>query len=141
MTLPDDPTHIKGLGYPVQPTVETRTVPHQVFHIVNPSTKEDSDEFEELAQLARQDSLSQHLDQVSEVVRAVEGDPLDEVVAHEPRRHHQLGEPDRLNAELAVPLEVDPLAPQQLDRVVRVGVTRHVEVVEVELPYVKLVGP
>ena len=109
-----------------------------MLHVVHVRPEENPHQIQEFTQLAWQDSLSQHLDQVPEIVGAVKRDPRDRVVADQTRRHHQLREPGRLDAALAVPLEIDPLSPQQLDRVVRVGVTRHVEVPEIELPYVQI---
>lgn len=70
----------------------------------------------------------------------MERDPIYVVVANEPRWHHQLGEPDRVDPEIPVPVEIDPLPPKQLHRVVRVGVSRHVEVSEIEFPNIHILG-
>jgi len=70
----------------------------------------------------------------------VESHPANGVVAHESRRHHQLREARGVHAVGGVALEVDPLAAEERDGIRRVGVTRHVEVVEIKLPDEAVLG-
>ncbi|KAF7823204.1 5'-3' exoribonuclease 3-like [Senna tora] len=88
----------------------------------------------QLLQPVREAPSGQDLHQISEIVRAVKRHPAHRVVTHESRRHHQLGEPERVHPVVGVPPEVDPLLPEQRDGVGRVGVTLHVEIPEIELP-------
>ena len=64
----------------------------------------------------------------------MERDPTHGVVAHEPRRHHQLREARGIHAVGGVTREIDALTTEKIDGVGSVGVTRHVEVTEVEFP-------
>lgn len=134
VALPDGPVHLKGPSHPVQTAIQAVTKPHHVLHIVNPVPEKHPQNLQKLVQLTRQAPAREDLHQVPEVVRAVKRDPAHRLVADEPGRHHQLGEPGRVNPFFPVPLEVDPLSHQQRDRVRSVRVTRHVEVLEVELP-------
>lgn len=56
------------------------------------------------------------------------------IIQHDARRHQQLGEPERVNALLAVPTEIDPALPQEIDGVAGIGVIFEVEFAEIELP-------
>lgn len=105
-----------------------------MLDVVNSIPEKDPENFQKLLHATRQVLAGEDLDQVAEVVRAVEGDPAHRFVADQPRRHHERGEPRRVNALGAVAVEVDALAAEELDGVGSVGITRHVEVVEVELP-------
>lgn len=134
MALPNRPVHLQGSSHPVQPTVQALTEPHHVLHVINSISEKHPLDFQKFLHPTRQAPAREDLHQVPEVVRAVERDPTHRVIANESRRHHQLREPDRVDPILSVPLEVDPLPSQQLDRVRRVLVTRHVEVAEVEFP-------
>lgn len=134
VALPNHPVHLKHLANPVQTAIEVRAEPHQVLHVENPIPEEHPHERQEIHQPLRQRAAREELHQVPEVVRAVERDPRHAVVADEPWRHHQLPEPLRVDAGLPIPIEVDALAAEELHRVVRVGVTRHVEIAEIELP-------
>ncbi|KAK3447000.1 hypothetical protein EUGRSUZ_A02610 [Eucalyptus grandis] len=97
-------------------------------------------QLQEILQSVRQVSLRQRLDQITEIVRAVEGDPTHLIVADEPRRHQQLAEPGRVGALLPVHLEIDPLLPEQRHRVRVLHVARRVEIPKIELPDVRALG-
>ena len=134
VALTNRPVHLKCSSHPVQPTEQALTEPHHVFHVINPVSEKHPLDFEKFLQPTRQAPAREDLYKVPEVVRAVERDPTHRVIANESRRHHKLREPGRVDTLLPVPLEVDPLPSQQIDGVGSVGITRHVEVAEVELP-------
>lgn len=134
MALPNRPVHLQRPCYPVQPAEQALAEPHHVLHVVNALPEEHPRQRQELLQTGGQIPARKDLYQVPKIVRAVERHPTDWVIAHQPRRHHQLGEPGGVHTLLPVPLKVDPLCPEQLDRVRSVGVTRDVEIGEIELP-------
>ena len=60
--------------------------------------------------------------------------PAHGIVADESRRHHEFSEARGLYAVGGVTREIDSLTAEEIDGVQRVGVTRNVEVTEVEFP-------
>jgi len=91
-------------------------------------------ELQELIQGVGHFPSGEQPEEVAEVVATMEGDPLDIVVQHDTRRHHQLGEAGGIDPLGRKAVEVDATAAEQVDGVVagRVGV--RVEAPEVELP-------
>lgn len=134
VALPNRAVQLKGLGDPVQAAVEGITEPHHVLDVVNFVSEKEPENFQEVVEASRQVPAGEDLDQVPEIVGAVKRDPADGVVTEKTGWHEQVGEPGRVDAVLGVPLEVDPLAFQEVDGIGSVGVTRQVEIPEVELP-------
>ncbi|KAL6578567.1 hypothetical protein OROMI_008783 [Orobanche minor] len=109
MALPDNPVHIQNSRHPVQTTAQALTEPHQILHIINIVAEERLQHIYKFADPCSQQVACKNLHKVPEVVRAVEGDPADGVVANPAESHHQLGELGRVDSGPPAPLEVDPL--------------------------------
>jgi len=96
--------------------------------------EEDLGELQELIQGVGHFPAGEQPEHVAEVVAAVERDPLDVVVEHDPGRHHQLGEASGVDPLGSEAVEVDPAEAEHVDGVGAVGVGALVEAPEVELP-------
>lgn len=128
-----NPLHLQQLRELVQPSMEAVAELHQVLDIIY-HRKIHLDQIEEPGLRVRQAPACQQLQEVAEIVAAVEGNPAHGVVQHDPGGHEELPEPVHVDSILAVLLEVDSALAQQLDRVAREDVFADVELAEVELP-------
>ena len=135
MTFTNLPVYLKRSSQPVQTAVQSPLAElHHVLHVVHSLPEKRSEQPEKVSQRTRKLPAREDLHEVTEIVRAVERHPAHRLVADQPRRHHQLREPLRFNPFAAVTLEIDPVATEELDRILRVRVAIHVEVAEIELP-------
>lgn len=134
VAFPNRSVHIQSPGHPVQPTVQAITKSHHVLHVINTISEKRLENFQKLIQAPGQVPARQDLNQVTEIIRAVKRHPTHRVVTHESGRHHQLGEPYRVNPLFLILLEINPLSPQKLDGIRGVSITLHIEVAEIELP-------
>jgi hypothetical protein len=120
-----------------QPTIQAATAfateLHEVLDIVQ-HREEGFSEFQERFQGLRHVLPGEHPEQVAEVMPTVKSDPLDIVVEHDARRHHQHGEAGGVGALGRETLEVDSTAAEQVDGVTVARVAERVEATEVELP-------
>ena len=132
MTNPNS-LNLKQLRQLVQTTVETITELHQVLNVVNPR-EINSNHLKESHLSLRQIPTRQQLQQVTEVVPAVERHPVNILIQHNPRRHQKLRESPRIDAVSFILIEIDPGLAEQLDGVVCEDVGGEVELAEVELP-------
>ena len=128
-----NPLNLQQLRKLVQPSVEAVAELHQVLDVIH-HRKIHLDQIEEPGLRLRHAPACQQLQEVPEIVPAVEGNPVHGVVQHDPGGHEELPEPVHVDPFLAVLLEVDPALAQQLDRVAREDVFADVELAEVELP-------
>mmetsp|Transcript_1484 Transcript_1484/g.2418 ORF Transcript_1484/g.2418 Transcript_1484/m.2418 type:complete len:395 (-) Transcript_1484:222-1406(-) len=124
--------HVQLLGQPLQAAVHAVHAGHQVLDVEDVREVE-LEHLEEAALLGGQRLRGQQLQQVAEVVAAVEGDPLDAVHQHQPGGGQQLAEPVRVHAPPLVRGEADARALQQVDGLLRVHVLAQAEP-EVHLP-------
>ena len=77
--------------------------------------------------------VGEQIQQIPEIVPAVEGEPLDRFHEYQSGRQHHLGEVHRIDALLLMLIEEDARVLQQVDAVLGVHVLGQVEL-EVELP-------
>lgn len=106
MTDPNS-LHLQQLRQLVQPTVEAVAELHQVLNIIH-RREINVDQLEEAGLRIRQVLAREELQQVPEIVSAVERDPVHVLVQHDPGGHQQLGESTRLDPLSSVLGEVDP---------------------------------
>lgn len=105
MTDPNS-LHLQQLRELVEAAVKAVAELHQVFNIVH-GREINVDQLEEARLRIRQVLTRQELEQVSEIVPAVECDPMHVFVQHDPRRHQQLREFLGVDSLLSVFGEVD----------------------------------
>lgn len=106
---------------------------HEVFDIVH-GWEVNPDQIEEADLGVGEVLASEHLEKVTEIIAAVECDPMNGVIKHDPGRHEELTKPLGVDPFLAVPLEVDAALPEELDGVGSEDVALQVELAEIELP-------
>ena len=135
-------SHLQFPGHPLQPPVHPLAEPGHMLHVVHVAPEQPSMQTQELSQTLRQRPPGQHLDQVREVVGAVEGHPANGSDAVEQRWPPEESRKFRgLHASPPVSVEVDPVAAEKIDRVRGVVVLLGVEVPEIELPDERIVRP
>jgi hypothetical protein len=128
-----NPGNVEQLGELVQPAVEAVAEPHQVLYVVYDGEVY-LDEVEESRHGVWQVCAGEQLEQVTEIVAAVEGHPAHVGVEDDAGGHEQLSEATGVGSVRSVAGEVDPAAAEQIDGVGGGDVGPGVESAEVELP-------
>lgn len=134
-----NPLDVEQLGQLVEAPMQAVAELHQVLDVVDDG-EVDVDQCEEGGVVVGEALAGEELEQVAEVVAAVEGDPIDGVVEDDARGHEELAEARGVDAAVGVAGEVDAALAEELDGVVGEDVLVGVELAEVELPYALLVG-
>jgi len=128
-----NPLDLQQLGKLVQTAVKAVAELHEVLDVIY-GGEIHVDQIEELHLRIGQILTRQELQQVPEIVTAMESNPMNVVIQNDPGRHEKLPETVRVDAVLVVLLEIDPALAQKLDGIVREDVLVHVELPEIELP-------
>ncbi|KAL8153286.1 hypothetical protein V2J09_011046 [Rumex salicifolius] len=125
--------HLQQLGELVQSSMEAVTELHQMLDVIH-SWKVSGNKLEKLRLGFRQLPAGQQLQQVAEIVPAVERNPVNVLIQHHPGGHQELPESPGVDPPLVVLVEIDPALSEELDGVAGVHVLLHVELPEIELP-------
>lgn len=128
-----NPLDLQQLSELVQASMEAVAKLHEVFYVVH-SWEIHVYQIEEAHLCIGQILTRQELQQVPEIVTAVESNPMNVVIQDDPGGHEKLPETVGVDAVFVVPLEINPALPQELDGVVGEDVLVNVEFAKVELP-------
>lgn len=126
--------NLEQLGQTIQSSMQIIAELHEMLDVIEVG-KVHPDEVEETTLGGRQAPIHYELEQVTEIIATVEGDPSNVLIQDDPRRHEQLCEAVRVHAPFAVLLEIDATLAQQLDGIGGVSILPDVEFPEIELPH------
>lgn len=134
-----DPFDLQQLGELVQTAVKAVAELHEVLDVVY-GGKIHVDQIEKLRLRIGQILTRQELQQVPEIVTAMESNPMNVVIQNDPGGHEKFPETAGVDAVLVVLLEIDAALAQKLDGIVGEDVLVDVELPEIELPDAARVG-
>jgi len=132
LMLRPDALQLENLADLLQPALQVLTRLHQILDVVNVREKH-FQQVEKLRLVGRQRLVHENLEQVSEIVAGVKGEPVDVVGEDDAGRVHVLCERHHVDAVLLVNLELYTGPYQQIDGVLRIHILADVET-EIKLP-------
>jgi len=109
-----NPLHLQQLCKLVQTAVKAVAELHEVLDVIY-SGEIHVYQIEELPLRIGQILTRQELQQVPEIVTAMESNPMHVVIQNDPGRHQKLPETVRIDAVFVVLLEIDPALAQKLN--------------------------